>query len=412
MKRLLFLLTILLAAKQQSGAQTNPLHVGDKLPENFVFTEMLGHPSGSLSPAALSSRLVILDIWSPFCSVCIAQLPKLSALQQRFGADVAIIPVGIQMPASDARSFYTSRIAKNPAIRLPTAIVETLGRDSVFKQLFPYRGLPHVIWLNSERRIISITGYEEVTAGNISQILDGKQPALKQKVFTRKIDANSPFLIPLQDGGHQTHFGSLFGPQTDTLAHNLHLHEFTKDNYRRYVQVNRTWQNLYLMAYQRRYGLDWWPGASAYKRMIIDTTATMPRDEIQYGYELILESPVDDETFFYKMIRDLDQHFGVQSELTKRSLACLAITPARQTNLKKRQMAPGEGMTAERLVDRLNYQGKGIAQLVVNHCPPESRYRVVVRENYDSIETLAADLREAGLEVRPVTLEMDVIYIR
>ena len=257
MKQLLFLLTILLVANRQSGAQTKPLNIGDQLPGNFVFTEMLGYSSSSLSPVDLPSRLVILDIWSPFCSVCIAQLPKLSALQQQFGTDVAIIPVGIQIPASNARSFYTSRIAKNPAVRLPTAIVETFGRDSVFKRLFPYRGLPHVIWLNSELEIISITGYEEVTAGNIRQILDGKQPALKQKVFTRKIDAKSPFLIPLQDGSRQTRFGSLFGPETDTLAHNLQLHEFTKDNYRRYVQVNRTWQNLYLMAYQRRHRLDW-----------------------------------------------------------------------------------------------------------------------------------------------------------
>ena len=191
---LVILLTFSLSLHAQEVIQNKPLDIGDQVPE-LVLKNVINHSDSVIRIADLEGKLVILSFWATWCKVCIEQLPKMEALQQEFGDQILILPV----TKDDAfKVSHLLQVSTNlNGIRLPFVT----NTDLTF--LFPHKAIPHEIWIDASRKVVAITGHEEVTADNIRLQLHGDTLGLARKRDIMNYDLLKP-LIAGGLGSYQT----------------------------------------------------------------------------------------------------------------------------------------------------------------------------------------------------------------
>ena len=128
-------------------AAPNPLEVG-AAPDLEV--ERLG--GGPVRLGELRGRPVVLNWWATTCSPCVAELPGLNALAERYGDDVAFLAVAFE-PAPTVEAFLE---------RFAFDYQQTIGRGSaeiLFGPAFPR----HVV-LDADGRVVydRVGGSEDI----------------------------------------------------------------------------------------------------------------------------------------------------------------------------------------------------------------------------------------------------------
>jgi thiol-disulfide isomerase/thioredoxin len=87
----------------------------DDRPPEFVLATRDG---GSFTPAALRGRVVLLDFWASWCSLCTQALPRLDAIARRHAAEgLVVVAVGIDRDAKTAERFLAERVP-DPAMTM------------------------------------------------------------------------------------------------------------------------------------------------------------------------------------------------------------------------------------------------------------------------------------------------------
>lgn len=158
-----------------------PLTIGDKVPD-IEFDSILNYPSKNARLSDFKGGLTIMDFWSSPCSSCIAYIPHMQLLQNKFKNNLRIILVNSQSTVwhdneTKIRGILQRLQEKSDiSIQLPVVF-----NCTILDKYFPAQRLPLEVWLNEERKVIAITGAEEVTAANIQAILEGKQLAMHMK---------------------------------------------------------------------------------------------------------------------------------------------------------------------------------------------------------------------------------------
>lgn len=142
--------------------QTKPLKIGDQ----YVYKEevKIMDAEREVPLKKYEDRLLILDFFTTSCSSCIEGMPKNNKLQQQFGSRIQILPVTVE-EGSRVKNFFT----KNAIVKdnqLPIGY-----EDIELKQLFPYQGVPHVVWIY-QGKVKAITGADMVTERYINEILN------------------------------------------------------------------------------------------------------------------------------------------------------------------------------------------------------------------------------------------------
>jgi thiol-disulfide isomerase/thioredoxin len=178
------------------------LQIGQKVPKTSVIAKYKG-------------KFLILDFWATWCSPCIAMIPKMEALQEQFKDQLQIIPVTYQTE-KEVTAFLTKLQNGKPSI-LPQ-----ITGDKELHQLFPHVYLPHYIWIDQTDTIKAITGYEELTAGNIEKMLDqtnSNLPLKQKKDMKIAYDYLKPFLLNGNGGdGATLTYHSLFTSYTEGIG--------------------------------------------------------------------------------------------------------------------------------------------------------------------------------------------------
>ncbi len=150
-------------------ADIKPLQIGDTIPEWLWHHPMqvVNHPAHK-STITLSEyqnrKLVILDFWSTWCSSCIVSINKLQSAVGDFPGSFALLPITKQ--GKDVVIPFAKK--RNWSFALPVA-------DTLLHNMFPHRGIPHLVWLKNNR-VIAVTNSTYGTAANIKRLLDGEVP--------------------------------------------------------------------------------------------------------------------------------------------------------------------------------------------------------------------------------------------
>jgi len=163
---------------------------GDKVPE-IAFTSMLNYKSTSAKLSHFKGKLVILDFWATWCSSCYKKLNLLDSLQRLHPGKLQVLLV----------STTTSRDTKNKLLKFANNYITTPGKklvlplaynDSVATRYFPHTSLPHYIWISADGHYLAATGGDDLTASNISMLINGGQPALSGLALMEDFDFEQP----------------------------------------------------------------------------------------------------------------------------------------------------------------------------------------------------------------------------
>jgi thiol-disulfide isomerase/thioredoxin len=200
-------------------AQTSsirPLQIGDTVPD-ISLGKMLNYKKTEARLSDFRGRYLILDFWDTHCGTCIAQFPRMEALQEKFKDSISIIPVCFDVNREEmaVEEFIRKRKGTPSEMKLPTAVQPL--RNSEFTAWFPFMSLPHEIWIDKNGVIRAITGHKYVYEDNIRAFFSGEPIVLTQKKMRRIIDENDEFLIKKELTGSNIIYGSAFAGYNDSI---------------------------------------------------------------------------------------------------------------------------------------------------------------------------------------------------
>lgn len=265
MKDNLFLLLLLICGKINSHAQLNDgfskLQEGKIVPNVYLgkvvsVSEFLPKTNDSIYLSDLKGRLVILDFWTAFCGNCIKEFPKLFELQNLFGHEIIILPIGLstQLPTGnikgDIGKLVNSWKTSYKELKLSsTMIVERFDQFNDLRKLFPFNSVPTLVWIDRDGRFIKMTGPRAVTKENINDILKGKQVLFRPKKMTSIVSPTENFLINRASLHTKTTNIFKFYPYSDTLSACMIRMDTLQTDYYHFYAVNNSILDLYLGAF-------------------------------------------------------------------------------------------------------------------------------------------------------------------
>ncbi|MBB2144587.1 redoxin family protein [Pedobacter sp. LMG 31464] len=157
-----------------------PFNIGDRLPETFWQQEHTFYQNGqtiSQNLAAYKGKLLILDFWATWCGSCVSKFPLLDSLRQE-ESELKIVMVNsakVKDSLPILKAFYANN-AYGKAHPLPSII-----NDTLLCKTFPFRYLPHYIWVDHRGIIIAMTTYHFFNRKSINSLLEQHKLAIKTK---------------------------------------------------------------------------------------------------------------------------------------------------------------------------------------------------------------------------------------
>lgn len=318
-------------AQNEPGPAIQPLTIGDTVPD-IALTNILNYHSNTARLSDFKGKLVILDFWATWCSPCVAALPKLNALQQKFAGQVQIMAVTMESKERVGSFFKKFKAAKD----LSSLLI--LSDDAVISKIFPYRTIPHEVWIGKDGKVEAITSHEYVTANNIQSILDNaainwpvKDESYQFPYKDEPIYAVSS-LIHKDTGPRRKGFYSGISNYIKGMSPGLFISRDTLNKLIRYNQYNFSILTLYALAYNR------FPELQVPKRCVLnieDSSQYIYNNHREYyddwskknGYSYESVSPLKytEQELRARMAKDLDFFFRVDSKKEIRKIPCLIL---------------------------------------------------------------------------------------
>ena len=193
--KLIYCLMIVLCPLSNMAQTIKPLHIGDTVPD-ITITNVYNYPASTIQLSSLKGKLVILDFWSTWCSTCFAMFPKMQQLKKKFGDSLQVLLINTY-PGDSIKRVLTllGKRTKDKPLELPYSLLQTS-----LTGYFPYKFVPHYVWISKEGTVAAITSTEEITEKNIRTLLEGNNIALHTKRDLLNFDFRKPLFIKNNGG--------------------------------------------------------------------------------------------------------------------------------------------------------------------------------------------------------------------
>jgi len=145
--------------------------IGDKCPD-YTFNTVHHYRKSTLSTRDFENKKwLILDFWSRTCIVCGRSFPKLSELQEKFKNDIQFVLVGHNDKEynSDIKEVYENH-------RQIFNLNLSIAYDSVYRNKFPVRSIPHIVIIDKKGFIYTYTSPEQLTEEKLTDLVKGRKP--------------------------------------------------------------------------------------------------------------------------------------------------------------------------------------------------------------------------------------------
>ncbi|UPK68798.1 TlpA family protein disulfide reductase [Chitinophaga filiformis] len=155
-----------------------PLGIGAVVPD-YKLQQVLNYKDTEVSLSAFSGKALLIDFWAVFCQPCLAQFPKLQHIQDKYKNELQIITVTSDSLPKVARLFEDIRYQGFNLLTVARGVDNNVN-DSLFF-VFPHKYIPHYIWIDKDRVVKAITGYEALNDDNIALLTRGESLAAINK---------------------------------------------------------------------------------------------------------------------------------------------------------------------------------------------------------------------------------------
>lgn len=199
---LIFFLPIGICAQDKEpfdkyNAMVNQLGLGDKVPD-LRFYNVLNYNKRQLNLSELKGKAVLIDFWASFCQPCMAQFPKLQALQDKFRNELQIITITSDQQYKIIKLFENIRYQ---GFKILTATNDAKGANNNIFSAFPHKYIPHYVWINKDRILRALTGPEELTEDNIAKLISGNVLSDLEQKTEDILNTSHPALFTYQELG-------------------------------------------------------------------------------------------------------------------------------------------------------------------------------------------------------------------
>lgn len=430
MKKLYTLLLILITVATYAQVKFKPLTIGDKIPERMF----------RAIPKKVTTKLIIIDMWTTSCSSCMAAFPKMNSLQNKFERELQIVLMNpSETNEQIKRRLVDININLRKAEQNPIIIPELPGlnkdhfTDELF-QLFPARGVPHHVWLDNEGIVKAITQGYNATEEHIKDFLSGKNINMAVK--------NDMLGLELQQNGAMRSYNSsplnvyysAFLPFSDATVAGGNTIDTTSKIFR-YWENNRSVVELFQYAFV---------DINFHGRIILEMRNKTDYVQPPYGnltddwmrkhafnYEIQLPIQEKDNYRFY-MKEDLNRFFGQMFNITggieKRKFKSYVLirtdvqklkTTEEEYKLKEEKNSirianPYMSSLASYISLVLEDLESGVAFIDETGADTKFRYdiKLEINKDTDTLETLRAKLKPFGLGIYETDRTLDVLVIK
>ncbi|MGO3307511.1 MAG: TlpA family protein disulfide reductase [Sphingobacterium sp.] len=157
-------------------AQAKELNVGDKVPEHLM--KIVNSNSGEAKPT-------IINFWATWCVPCISELKLLDSVLNETD-EINILSVTYEDEKTIKAFLEQNKDLKSGALSI-------ISSDTLFKNYFPHRTLPHNVWIDPQNKVQNITGGDEMTRENIQSFSARAIIETQEKIDILDFDPSKPF---------------------------------------------------------------------------------------------------------------------------------------------------------------------------------------------------------------------------
>ncbi|QEH39453.1 redoxin domain-containing protein [Chitinophaga sp. XS-30] len=320
MARLLpsFFLIVLFFSYGKGQSRIQQIKVGDKVPE-LVFGNMKNYYKDKANLSEFRSKLLIIDVWNRWCSSCINAFPKMERLQKIFEDKIAIILLTDDPIEEFNKLREKSSIVKNT--RLPFSIEDTL-----INKLFPHKGVPMHIWIDTTGTAIAITSGYNTTEGTIRNYLNGNLPSMNRR-DNDIIDFEKKKPLFAEGNGRQLDklvaYSTLFGSLKNyRFSSSSYLHDSISKKIIGFRKLNANLPSLISFAYNTSDIILDFPEGEKYFSPISEDSMNQFVEKYQYSYEVKLpERWYDSISTIQKYLQeDICRYFNLKIKLENKKL--------------------------------------------------------------------------------------------
>ena len=185
--KLVFCLMIFLCPYMGWGQAVKVLEVGDRVPDIYL-KNLVNYPVANASLSHFKKKLLILDFWATNCAACIREIPMLDSMQKIYSNELSVLM--ISSSSGDTKEkvqkvFGRINSNKGVAIQLPVL----LG-DTIINQMFPHSYIPHFALLDSNLKVLAITGDEGMNVKKLEAVLKNKSVDFSKKPGLNEFNSN------------------------------------------------------------------------------------------------------------------------------------------------------------------------------------------------------------------------------
>ncbi|MCW2259599.1 MULTISPECIES: TlpA family protein disulfide reductase [Sphingobacterium] len=368
------------------------LRVGDAfIPPTAV--EVMRGLDKTIDWKKLKDKVVILDFFDTFCGTCIQTMPKLQKLQDKLKDKLQIITVGWQNKATLDDFFAKNAFLKENKVNLPV-----IYSDVYLKQLFPHKGVPHVVFLFkgkvhaiavsnliTEENILKLfnTGSIDIPLkndfgkGNLVGQQSDESPKMKEGVWISGYQNGVPFqsLVIKQD--------SISG-LIKTSFYNVSIYSAILFNWAKVKKVNYIPRAERLVLKVK--------DPNRYQDFSKEGEAWSLKNGI--SYERLDRVQRSDSAQSRLVLNDLHSFFGIRSYKTMQEIDCLILQPC-----------PIKAYTGNSSESKMNFANSSVLAVMTDlgeKFPPvldlvNSKEEIIIGD-YETLEELNAQLAAYGIE--------------
>ena len=232
-KILLYTLVILSSnLYAQKPLTTTGLNIGDHVPD-LIFKNTENFSENQQRISDFKGKLLILDFWATTCGSCLAAMPKMDSLQKAFKNQIQIILISDRETMPKANAFL--KAFKNQEIKAAIEGFPKIYNDNRWTQYFPYRSVPHHVWIGEDGKVVAITNGFNTNKKNIADYLAGQVNKMQLKddfLYDKFSD------LILKTSVFKPTYSSAFYPLIPNLTKDLFLVDSLKGEFSRRIALN------------------------------------------------------------------------------------------------------------------------------------------------------------------------------
>lgn len=163
-----------LQAQQKNIDRSKELRIGDMVPALNPM-EVLNYEKDQVNLNDSKGKVILLDFFDTFCSVCITTMPKLQRLQDKMKDKLQVVTVTWQDKVTIAQFYQGNTFLKQNNVALPT-----IYADTILRKYFPHQAAPHVAWIY-QGKVQAVTHSDFVEETNVDLLLKKGKIRLPRK---------------------------------------------------------------------------------------------------------------------------------------------------------------------------------------------------------------------------------------